>query len=160
MEQWLYIKGERYSITLVKRVKFKTFIIVFILMGLYLFIFSENGILERWELQKKYNLLNEKIDLIKESNLNLNNEGENYRSGKFNNKDIADSGFVNKTGKVMYINDTTKDQVENSETINDEFIISLAHLRFIWILFSIMFLFFYFFKNNNSGDFADGSDVN
>ncbi|MCL1834372.1 MAG: hypothetical protein FWG49_07720 [Leptospirales bacterium] len=145
---------------MVKRVKFKTFIIFFILMGLYLFVFSENGILERWELQKRYNLLNEKIDLIKESNLNLNNESENYRAGKFNSKEITDSGFVNKTGKVMYINDTTKDQVKSSETAGDEFIISPAHLRFIWILFSIMFLFFYFFKNNNSRDLTDGSDIN
>ena len=145
---------------MVKRVKFKTFIIIFILAGVYLFIFSENGILERRELQKKYNLMAEKIADIKESNANLNNECEKYRSGKFNDKDITGSGFVYKTGKVMHISGTVKDQVKTNETNYDEFMISLEHLRFLWIFISIMFLFFYYLKEYNRRKLTDGSDIN
>lgn len=144
---------------MVKSVSFKTFIIIFILAGSYLFIFSENGILERRELQKKYNLLIEKIANIKENNSRLNDECEKYRSGKFQNKDIIDSGFVYKTGKVMYINDTIKDDIKISKTAEDEFIISLEHLRFLWIVISIIFIFFYYFKVKNRKS-TDGSDIN
>jgi len=145
---------------LIKRIKFKTFIIIFMLAGVYIFIFSENGILERRELQKKYNLMTEKIANIEEKNLSLNNECEKYRSGKFNNKDIAGSGFVYKTGKVMYISDTVKEQVKTNETIYDEFMISLEHLRFLWILVSVMILFFYFFKEYNKKEVSGGADIN
>ena len=144
---------------MVKRVKFKTFIIIFILAGVYLFIFSENGILERRELQKKYNLMTEKIANIKESNSRLNNECEQYRSGKFTDKDIIDSGFVNKDGKVMHISGAVEEPVKINETNYDEFMISLEHLRFLWILVSIVFLVFYYLKNYNRREVADGSDI-
>jgi cell division protein FtsB len=145
---------------LVKRVKFKTFIIIFILAGSYLFIFSENGILERRELQKKYNLLTERIANMKENNSSLDSECEKYRSGKFNNKDIIDSGFVYKTGKVMFINDAVKDDVKTVETAQDEFMISLKHLRIIWIIISILILLLYFLKEKDRRELADGSDFN
>ena len=160
MDQWQYIEEERYSITLVKRVKPKTFILIFILAGSYLFIFSENGILERRELQKKYNLMTEKIASIEESNSSLINECEKYRAGKFSDKDIAGSGFVHKTGKVMYIGDTENDQVKTNVTIYDEFTISLEHLRFLWIIGSIMILLVYFLKEYNKRKLADGPDIN
>ena len=142
---------------MVKRVKFKTFIIIFILAGSYLFIFSENGILERRELQKKYNLMMEKIASIKESNKSIKNECEEYRSGKFTNKDIIDSGFADKTGKVLYFSDAIEDKVNSSETAQNEFMISLEHLRYLWIFISVVFLFFYFI-NKNKRELADGSD--
>ena len=104
--------------------------------------------------------MTEKIANIEENNSNLNNECEKYRSGKFNNKDIAGSGFVYKTGKVMYISDTVKEQVKTNETNYDEFMISLEHLRFLWIFVSVMILFFYFFKNYNKKEVTDGSDTN
>ena len=143
---------------MVKRAKFKTFIIIFILAGSYLFIFSENGILERRELQKKYNLMIEKIASIKESNASINNEFEKYKSGKFNNKDIIDSGFVNKTGKIFFFSDTIESKADSSEKAQDDFMISLEHLRYIWILISVVFLFFYFL-NNNRKELRDGSDT-
>jgi len=125
----------------------------------YIFIFSENGILERRELQKKYTLMTEKIANIKESNSSLNNECEKYRSGKFDNKDIIDSGFVHKTGKVMYISDTVNEQVKFNDTTQDEFMISLEHLRYLWIFVSIMILFFYYYKEYNKRKLTDGSDT-
>jgi len=128
------------------------------LAGSYLFIFSENGILERKELQRKYNLMTEKIASIKENNASLNNEYEKYRSGKFNNKDIIDSGFVGKTGKILYISDIPEDKITDSKTAKNEFMISLEHLRYIWIFISIVFLIFYFFKNNKT-ELNDGSDT-
>jgi hypothetical protein len=130
------------------------------LAGVYLFVFSENGILERRELQKRYNRMTERIADKKESNSSLNNECEKYRSGKFNNKDITGSGFVHKTGKVMHVSDTVKDQVQAGEINYDEFMITLEHLRFLWIFISIMVLIFYYFKEYNRREFTDGSDIN
>ena len=101
-----------------------------------------------------------KIANIEENNSSLNNECEKYRSGKFNNNDITGSGFVYRTGKVMYISDTVKEQVKTNETNYDEFMISLEHLRFLWILVSVMILFFYFFKEYNKKEVSGGADIN
>ncbi|HPS88031.1 MAG TPA: hypothetical protein PLY36_14865 [Spirochaetota bacterium] len=143
-----------------KRERFKTFIIIFILTGLYIFVFSESGILERRALNKKYNQLAERIDNIKTSNSMLSKECENYRSGIYSNSDIIGSGFVYKTGKLMYINDTGKETVPIDGTTPDDFLISLDHLRIIWILISVMFLFYYFLKKNKSDDATNGPDFN
>jgi hypothetical protein len=137
------------------------------LAGSYLFIFSENGILERRELQKKYYLLIEKINFIKENNSSLNNECEKYKAGKFSNKDLIDSGFASKTGKILYINDSIKDQIKadgasqgNRDEFDDDFNISLKHLRIIWIIFSVIFLFIYYLKYSKNRESTDGPDIN
>ena len=143
-----------------KKERFKTFIIIFVLSGLYIFVFSESGILERRELNKKYNLLAQRIDYIKATNSKLSKECEDYRSGRYSDSDIIGSGFVYKTGKLMYINDTGKETVPIDGTVPDDFLISLDHLRIIWILISVMFLFYYFLKKNKSDDATNGPDFN
>ena len=143
-----------------KKEKFRTFLIIFILSGLYIFVFSESGILERRELNKKYNQLTSKIDYIKMNNLTLEKESEKYRSGIYGSSDIIGSGFVYKTGKLMYIDDTGKEKDPKAEVKQDDFLISVEHLRIIWIIFSVMFMFYYFLKNNKSDDLTNGSDFN
>lgn len=143
-----------------KKERFKTFIIIFILSGLYVFIFSESGILERRELNKKYDQLSSRIENIKADNSRLSKQCENYRSGIYSDNDIIGSGFVYKTGKLMYISDTGKETVSMDGMNPDGFIISLDHLRIIWILISLMFLFYYFLKKNKSDDLTNGSDFN
>jgi len=143
-----------------KKERFKTFIIIFILSGLYIFIFSESGILERRELKKKYTLLVEKIDYVKASNSRLSKDCEKYTAGIYRDNDIIGSGFVYKTGKLMYIFDKGKETVPESGKTGEDLLISLEHLRIIWILISVMFLFYYFLKKNKSDDVNDGSDFN
>ncbi len=127
---------------------------------MYLFIFSESGILERRELNKKYNQLNVKIGYIKADNEKLLKECEKYRAGNYNNDDIIDSGFVYKTGKFIYINDKVKEIVPDTATNPGDFSISPEHLRIIWIIISIMYLFYYFLKKNKSDDLTNGPDFN
>jgi hypothetical protein len=126
----------------------------------YIFVFSESGILERRELNKKYSQLSEKIDYIKSDNLKLSKESEKYRSGFYSNSDIIGSGFVYKTGKLLYINEKGKETIQNTLIKPDDLLISLDHLRIIWILISVMFLFYYFLKKNKSDDLTDGPDFN
>ncbi len=143
-----------------KKERFRTFLVIFILSGLYIFIFSESGILERRELNKKYNHLNEKIDYIKKENENLLKENEKYRAGIYNDKDIIGSGFVYRSGTLVYFKDSGKEIIPESNIGQDDFIISLDHLRIIWIIISMMFLFYYFLKKNKRDDLNDGSDFN
>ena len=44
--------------------------------------------------------------------------------------------------------------------IPDDFIISLEHLRIIWIVVSFMIIFYYILKKNKSDDLTDGPDIN
>ena len=143
-----------------KKERFKTFLIIFLLSGLYIFIFSESGILERRALNKKYDRLNAKIDYIKKENDFLQKESGNYRSGLYRDNDIMGSGFVYKTGKLVYFKDSEKEIISRPDFDNDDPLISLDHLRLIWIIISLMVLFYHFLKNNNSDELNDGSDFN
>jgi hypothetical protein len=155
---WLFLEEKRFFIILHKKERFKTFLIIFLLSGLYVFIFSESGILERRELNKKYDRLTAKIDYIKKENDYLQKESGNYRSGSYRENDIMGSGFVYKTGKLVYFKDKEK-EIISPEVKHDDLLISLDHLRIIWIIISLMFLFYYFLKNNNN-ELNDGSDFN
>ncbi len=143
-----------------KKEKFKTFLLIFVLAGIYIFVFSESGILERRELNKKYDLLSDKIDQINLNSSQLSKECEKYRSGIYNSHDISGSGFVYRTGKLLYINDTGKEEVPGNLINTENFLISLEHLRIIWILISVMILSWYFLKNNKSDDLTNGTDFN
>lgn len=143
-----------------RREKFKTFIIIFILSGLYIFIFSESGIIERNELNKKYKRLNQKIGYIKADNERLLKECDKYRSGNYNDTDIINSGLVYKTGKFIYIDDRVKEVVPDTGINPGDFSISPEHLRIIWIIISVMYLFYHFLKKNKSEDLTDGPDFN
>lgn len=143
-----------------KKERFKAFILVFSLIGIYFFIFSESGLLERRELLKKFNTLNEKINYLKTDNIKLSNESEKYRSGYYSDSDIIGSGLVNRNGKLLYINDSGKEENKDSKLIQEDFTISVEHLRIIWILISIVTLFYYFLKNKKTEETADGSDFN
>lgn len=140
--------------------KFKTIILIFVLSGFYVFIFSDSGVLERRELSKKYDLLLKKIDYIKKSNSELSEECEKYRSGLYSQKDITGSGFVYKTGKLLYVNEKESEKVSKTGILPEDFIISLEHLRVIWIIISVMLIFYYILKKNKSDDLTDGPDFN
>ncbi len=143
-----------------KKERFKTFLIIFLLSGLYIFIFSESGILERRSLNKKYDQLTAKIDYIKKENDYLQKESGNYRSGLYRDNDIMGSGFVYKTGKLVYFKDAEKEIISEPDFDNNDPFISLDHLRIIWIIISLMILFYHFLKNNNNNELNDGSDFN
>ncbi len=143
-----------------RKEKFKAFVLVFFLTGIYFFVFSESGFLERRELNKKFNALNEKIDYLKTENQKLSHEWEKYRSGNYDDNDVISSGLVSRTGKLLYINDKIKDDDRKSSIIQDDFTISLDHLRIIWILISIVTLFYYFLNKKKSEEIQNGSDFN
>ena len=112
MEVWHYIKEKRYFYNIgIKKKNLKHSFLFFILSGFYVFVFSDSGILERRELNKKYEQLLKKIDYIKKSNSELSKECENYKSGLYSNGDITGSGFVYKTGKLLYVNEKENEKV-------------------------------------------------
>lgn len=143
-----------------KKERFKAFILVFTLIGIYFFIFSESGLLERRELNKKFNTLNEKINYLRSDNNMLSNEYEKYRSGHYNDGDLIDSGFITSNGKFLYFDDTGKDDIKKGDIIQEDFTVNVEHLRIIWILISIVILFYYFLKNKKTEEAIDGSDFN
>jgi hypothetical protein len=123
-------------------------------------VFSESGILERWDLNKKFSILNSKIESLKLESLKLYGECEKYRTGIYSENDILGAGLIYKQGKLLYINYTGKEILPDNAAATEDFLISLEHLRIIWILVSIMFLFYYFLAKKKSEEPADGSDFN
>ena len=143
-----------------KKERFKAFILVFTLIGIYFFIFSESGFLERRELNKKFSTLNEKINYLKTDNQRLSQECEKYRTGNYSDNDIIGSGLISKNGKLLYTNITEKEKDKESSIIQEDFSVSTEHLRIIWILISIVTLFYYFLNKKKSEENTDGSDFN
>jgi len=143
-----------------KKERFKAFILVFTLIGIYFFIFSESGLLERRELNKKFNTLTEKINYLKTDNQRLLHEYEKYRSGNYSDNDIISSGLITKNGKLLYTDETGKEKDKERSIIQEDFSVSTEHLRIIWILISIVTLFYYFLNKKKSEETSDGSDFN
>lgn len=143
-----------------KRERFKTFIVIFILSAVYILVFSGSGLLERRELKNKNEQLNEQIENLKNQNSRILKEYEKYRTGIFSSSDIINSGFISGTGKLMYIDERGVDSSKVKNTNKDEFMLSIEHLRIIWIIISIMYITYYFMKNKKSEESTDGSDFN
>lgn len=143
MVQWLFIKGKRFFIILAKKDKFKSFIFLFILFSVYVFVFSESGILERMKLNKDYKTLAQRIATLESDNAAISDNLKQYSEGLYRDKDVIASGYVNNGGKVICFNEPASG-VTDAEPKNNEFYIELSHLRVIWIIFSIVLMVYYY----------------
>lgn len=143
MDQWLSIKGKRFSTILGKKERFRSFVFVFALFIVYLFIFSESGLLERLKLNREYDLVKIRINRLENDNRILSDTIGKYSAGQYSEKDIIASGYVYGQGKVIHYPDS-KSAVPVDVTSGSIFELELSHLRIIWIIFSVVLAMYYF----------------
>ena len=151
--QWPSTEAERCFIISVKN-RFRTFIFLFILFSIYIFIFSESGLLERMKLYGEFESLKIRIAGLEEENRSLAASLEKYSAGEYSDRDIAGSGYVKSGGKIIYFNDNAAGASDEPEDrgITNTFELELGHLRIIWILFSFVITFYYFKKRSSGVD--------
>jgi len=142
---------------LAKKDRFKTFLLFFSLFSIYIFVFSESGILERNRLKNKFDLLDNRIVLLKQKNSELQNLYEKYSSSKYSDIDIVRSGYIYSQAEIFIFTDNTEDEQEKEYVINRNMLnFNLNHLRIIWIIISAMIVVIYFSKNRYGEEFSDG----
>ncbi len=156
MALWQHLRGKGFFITLSGNNRFKLILLIFGLFSIYIFIFSESGLLERNRLKSKYELLQQKILQKKQANEQLQRRLEEYRAGNYSQSDIAASGLIYSDGKVIIFDENYKLKEENFPQKNMNFEVDLFHLRIIWIIISIMVVVYYINRIKMKEESSDG----
>ncbi len=141
MAQWQNIKAKRFFIILGKRNRFSTFLLIFFLFSIYIFVFSESGILERIKLNNRFDSLDKRIGVLKQENSELNKLYENYAISKYSSLDIVRSGYTYYDGKILLFTGYGKEERAKEPLIKEDlFSFNYSHLRIIWLIISSMII--------------------
>ncbi len=156
MEQWQNIRVKRSFTILVKRNRFNTFLLVFFLFSIYIFVFSESGILERIKLNNRFDILDKRIGVLKQENSELNKLYENYAISKYSNLDIVRSGYTYYNGKILLFAEYGKEAKAGDHIIKEDLLnFNYSHLRIIWLIISSMIIIIYLTRKTNEEVFSN-----
>jgi len=140
---------------LVKKDKFEAFLLIFFLFSIYIFIFSESGILERIKLNNKFEMLNKKISDLRDENIKLNNVLNNYSAGNYSDLDIIRAGYTGKDGSVLLFRGVPEEKGSDLKSDPDVLYFNYDHLRIIWIIISVMVIIIFLTRKNDGNEFPD-----
>ena len=153
---WIHAQNtgeKRYFIILkIKKYRSGILVIIYILFGIYAFILSDNGILERIKLIQGKKAIIENIARLERENKNLQNEysvisNKDTNSG-FYKEEASKSGYIKPGEKYIFYKGI--EESEPSEKIvkekKEKYPVKLSHLRILWGVSSIMIILLYFAK--------------
>lgn len=140
---------------MVKKDKFRTFLLIFFLFSIYIFIFSESGILERIKLNNKFELLNKRISDLRDENIELNNSVNSYSKGNYSDLDILRSGYTGKEGNVLLFRGLPEEKRTEYKVDQEILYFNYDHLRIIWIIISVMIIIIFLTGKSNGSEFPD-----
>ncbi len=131
--------------------KFSLFIILAILFSIYCFIFGDSGLLERMSLKEDKNYMIDRINVLKQENDGLKAGYRKLASGDLSLEEVIKAGIIPSNTRIMFLPDRS-DEKKTTRTrgSRENAFVKLEHLRIIWILVSIMILFFYRLKTKKS----------
>jgi len=138
-----------------KRQIHKLYIIAaaFFLSGVYVFIFSESGILERRNLELKKQKLVSVLSELKNENRELESVYREYLSGSISENDFQKSGFTGRGDRVLYFKGgIPKDNRALPLLPEDESRVNLGHMRLIWLILSALIMIFLFSRMIRSSE--------
>lgn len=140
-----------------KRDRFKTFLLVFFLFSIYIFVFSESGLLERNRLKNRFDQLDQRLALLKQENSELQKLYQKYAASQYSDIDVVRSGYTYDQSRILIFAGNPPEEKGNEFVLNRDFLsFNSGHLRIIWVIISVMIIIFYFTKNRNGVEFSDG----
>ncbi len=124
---------------------FIAFLLILLLSCIYVFVFGESGLLERYMLESRKNQLLEKNRALAKDNQGLEKKLRRLAAGHAEESDLAGAGFVRQGGKILVIEGGKKREKEiPSVPAESSEKLPVAHLRIIWIVLSLLLLLLYF----------------
>lgn len=125
------------------RDNFTLFLIVLFLSGVYLFIFSESGALERKRYNEKRNEILSNIDNVRAEKKKLELESKNGLNN-VSDGELFRSGYIRDGSKVLFIDPGGEGKPGIVEAIfEDDIGVDVTHLRVVWIVISSLVLLLY-----------------
>ena len=123
-------------------------VLLFVLSGIYFFVFGESGFLERMHLADEQKRMSNSLGSLEAENSELRDEYDDVMSkdGDKSYQEAVKSGFISKGKKYLFFKGGDDEKEISSVRSPDEtdYSVEAAHLRILWIVASIMILLFYF----------------
>jgi len=135
--------------------KFRVFLLVIFLSGIYIFFLGDSGIIKRLSLLEKLAGIERKIDILKSDNQFLAQEIQGLKKSNFSTQDLLDNGFIGPDEKVLIdpnqIGKITLPKKKHLVLVGSKslgyFNLELKHLRILWIVFSVFLVLWYLSRN-------------
>jgi hypothetical protein len=114
--------------------------VLFFLAGVYLFVFSESGALERKRYEEKHSVIMEKIEALKSENSRLEAAAGRRDTVVISDEDLARAGYVKKGSKLIFNKAAAaaKGAGYLPSADQESGVIAISHLRVVWIVISAL----------------------
>jgi len=138
--------------------RFTLIVLLCVLSGVYLFVFSDSGLLERMNLERKNRELLANIGKLRGEKSSLEESLRSYEAGRVPDRDVLNAGMVGGGDRLVFLDDRgQKTAMETrKEKKRETFSIDIIHYRILWVVLSILVLLFYFSRKKHgeevSGD--------
>jgi hypothetical protein len=108
-------------------------------------------------LKKKFDLLDNRIALLKQESSELQNLYKKYSAKQYSDIDIVRSGYIDNRAEILIFKNNAEEERKGEFSIPGEILnFNLNHLRIIWIIISSMIIIIYFTKYSTGEEFSDG----
>lgn len=134
--------------------KFSLFVLLFILFGIYCFIFSESGLLERMRLESERKELMSGIQFLQRENKNLEELLNRHRQGEFIREEAQRAGYIKPGEDVLFVRGVSIPEEIADRQDSEVYGVKIEYLRIFWIVLSSLVVLMYMFvrKEVNTGE--------
>ncbi len=128
-------------------------IAIAILVGVYCFLLSDSGIVERYRLTQEKRAVSERISRLEQKNRHLQQLYERYRNGFYTPEDFLKTGFLGPDEKAILIKNINGEGTETAYQIETErgFDVELRYMRIFWIIISAVIIGIIILRGHSKG---------
>jgi hypothetical protein len=129
-------------------------LILAFLVAMYVFVFGESGVLERYELRKSKARLAGRIEALKKQNGDLGALTDAGGRETLLREEALRTGYLHPGEKIVVFRDEERDDRRKQKAKGDtaEIPAALRHIRILWVAFSALVVLFYLARKNRQKD--------
>lgn len=129
--------------------KISLIILVAVLVSIYCFVFGESGVLERFGIEKKHDIIEKRINKLKFENSLLVKSLKEYKEGTISKEDFIRSGYVESGEKIIFFHGSVSSRDMHADSQRESVssaVVDTRHLRILWIVISILVIVLFYIK--------------
>lgn len=129
--------------------KISLIILVAVLVSIYCFVFGESGVLERFGIEKKHDIIEKRINKLKFENSLLVKSLREYKEGIISKEDFIRSGYAETGEKIIFFHGSVSPrnmQADSQRESVSSAVVDTRHLRILWIVVSILVIVLFYLK--------------